>query len=289
MKVFILAKGHANLDSLSFRYGFYFLEDTYLELINATEIIDKNIHEPHKRYAFRASFNLPNNNKNIQGIFILLRDSNTVITVIREGSAFNTEERLSETIKKLREDSDISPDDIVQMYKNNIKDGAQLTKYLGNLIGDKKVKLAQDSADIKINKLSQALKKTAKRAEIAESELEKIKNELERYKGVEKIANIGGETQVLASAKILLKVNTNIMRGPSSCTELVMEDNTKLYMKTSTFDPDFSITNIAKSLEGKKVKTSCWDPKNEPGKWSSKGYFRNVYAFDDDDFIKKWH
>ena len=34
----------------------------------------------------------------------------------------------------------------------------------------------------------------------------------------------------------------------------------------------------------KKVKTSCWDPIREPGKWSSQGYFRNVYELTDDDF-----
>ena len=284
MKVFIKSDAHANLDSLSFRYGFYFVEDTYINLINPTEVTDKKIHESHKRYAFRATFNLPNGNKNLQGIFILLRKDNTVITIIREGKAFNAEEKLSETIKKIREDGDITPDDIVEMYKQNLKDSAQLTTYLGNLIGNKKVKLAQDAADQKINRLAEALKNTANRAKRAELELQTVKDELDRYRNIELEAEKEGDTQVLAKAKVLLEVNENVIRGPSSCTELVMDDNTRLYMKTSTFDPHLTITAIAKSLVGKKVKTSCWDPLNEPGKWSNRGYFRNVYELNDEDF-----
>ena len=68
------------------------------------------------------------------------------------------------------------------------------------------------------------------------------------------------------------------MHRGSSCTELVMEDGTRLYMKTITFDRDLQVTAKAKTLVGRKVKTSCWDPIREPGKWSSQGYFRNVYA-----------
>jgi hypothetical protein len=49
-------------------------------------------------------------------------------------------------------------------------------------------------------------------------------------------------------------------------------------MKTSTFDPNGSVTAHAKTLEGKRVRISCWDPINQPGRWSNEGYFRNVYA-----------
>ena len=47
---------------------------------------------------------------------------------------------------------------------------------------------------------------------------------------------------------------------------------------------DLNITAKAKSLVGKKVKTSCWDPIGETGKWTRQGYFRNIYEvskFDD--------
>jgi hypothetical protein len=64
----------------------------------------------------------------------------------------------------------------------------------------------------------------------------------------------------------------------SSCTVLVMGDGSQRHMKTSTFDPDGSITTKAKSLVGSRIRTTCWDPKGSPGRWSSQGYFRNIYA-----------
>ena len=62
-----------------------------------------------------------------------------------------------------------------------------------------------------------------------------------------------------------------------------MGDGTRLYMKTITFDRGLRVTAKAQKLVGKKVKTSCWDPIREPGKWSSQGYFRNVYELSDND------
>jgi uracil-DNA glycosylase len=87
--------------------------------------------------------------------------------------------------------------------------------------------------------------------------------------------------------KILEAVNTEVNYRGSSCTELVMDDGTRLYMKTATFDKDLSITAKAKSLIGKKVKTSCWDPIGEFGKWSRQGYFRNIYELSDFDYVNE--
>ena len=98
MDVLIKAKEHANLDSFSFRYGFYFSEDTNLKLFNVTEINDNRIRDPEKKLAVRASFNLPGKSKPLQGKFILLKSSNSVVTIIREGGVFKTEELLSEAV-----------------------------------------------------------------------------------------------------------------------------------------------------------------------------------------------
>ena len=106
-----------------------------------------------------------------------------------------------------------------------------------------------------------------------------IQNELDEYNKHERIANMQGSTQTLERVKTLSAVNTAVMHRGSSCTELVMEDGTKLYMKTITFDRDLRVTAKAKTLVGRKVKTSCWDPIRDQGKWSSQGYFRNVYTF----------
>jgi hypothetical protein len=83
---------------------------------------------------------------------------------------------------------------------------------------------------------------------------------------------------VLSDPNDLVSVKEHQMIRGSSCTVLVMGDGSKRHMKTSTFDLDGKITEKAKKLIGTKVRTSCWDPKNAPGKWSRQGYFRNIYT-----------
>lgn len=283
MDVLIKAKEHANLDSFSFRYGFYFSEDTNLKLLNVTEINDERIRDPEKKLAVRASFNLPGKSKPLQGKFILLKSSNSVVTIIREGGVFKTEELLSETLRKLRIDGDITPNDNIEMYKNNIKTHLEVIRHLSEKIGGIKVKKAEDEANLKIEKIAEALRITSQRADNAENRVKEVEEELARYKLQESTANSQGSTQTLQTVKILQDVNEEVPHRGSSCTELVMEDGSRLYMKTSTFDRDLSVTNIAKLLKGKKVKTSCWDPIGQPGKWSSQNYFRNVYELNDED------
>ena len=58
-------------------------------------------------------------------------------------------------------------------------------------------------------------------------------------------------------------------------------------MKTSTFDRDLFITQKAERLIGDAVKITCWDPVHEPGKWSSQGYFRGIYAVDEGQILRK--
>ena len=111
-----------------------------------------------------------------------------------------------------------------------------------------------------------------------------LEEEFEQFSSQQSIANSQGSTETLKKKKILEAVNTEVNNRGSLCTELVMEDGTRLYMKTATFDKDLNITAKAKSLLGRKVKTSCWDPIGETGKWTRQGYFRNIYEvskFDD--------
>ena len=92
----------------------------------------------------------------------------------------------------------------------------------------------------------------------------------------DKAATEGNEV-VMSDAVVLEAVNRDVQRGPSSCTELVLSDGKRWYMKTSTFDSELSITKHAEGLIGRQVRVSSWDPVNQPGKWSSQGYFRNVF------------
>jgi hypothetical protein len=83
---------------------------------------------------------------------------------------------------------------------------------------------------------------------------------------------------ILSEPDALVSIKENqIVRG-SACTVLVMGDGSQRHMKTSTFDPDGAITQKAKTLVGSRIRTTCWDPKGSPGRWSSQGYFRNIYV-----------
>ena len=83
---------------------------------------------------------------------------------------------------------------------------------------------------------------------------------------------------ILSEPNVLVSIKENERVRGSSCTVLVMGDGSQRHMKTSTFDPDGTITQKAKTLVGSRIQTTCWDPKDSPGRWSSQGYFRNIYS-----------
>ncbi|MDA9357588.1 hypothetical protein N9R34_01825 [Candidatus Thioglobus sp.] len=188
IKINIKSEEHANLDSLSFRYGFYFKEDTQITLSECTAI--KNIRDSDIKYAVRASFKLPNNEKKLQGKLILMKDSHILATIIREGGSFNKEELLSETLRKLRKDGDISPDDNVEMFHKGVNNTVDVVRHLSEKIGSQKIEIAMKDAQNKINNLSKALENVSNRAKKAEEENEyltgvAINSELEKEEAYE--------------------------------------------------------------------------------------------------------
>ena len=66
-----------------------------------------------------------------------------------------------------------------------------------------------------------------------------LEEEFEQFSSQQSIANSQGSTETLKKKKILEAVNTEVNNRGSSCTELVMDDGTRLYMKTATFDKRF--------------------------------------------------
>ena len=108
-----------------------------------------------------------------------------------------------------------------------------------------------------------------------------LQDELKQFRIQQSIARTEGYDQTLERMKTLKVVNTNKSLSGSLFTELVMEDEARLHMKTSSFDKDLSITAKAQSLIGRKVKTSSWNPINEPRKWSKHDYFKNIYELSD--------
>lgn len=84
----------------------------------------------------------------------------------------------------------------------------------------------------------------------------------------------------LSLPNVLVRVDENVLVGESSFTVLTFGDGSMRSMKTIFFDRDGSITRKAHTLVGKRVRTTCWDPISEPGKWTRRGYFRNIYELE---------
>ena len=119
-----------------------------------------------------------------------MRDSQNLVTIIREGGIFKTEELLSETLRKLREDGDISADDNVEMFHKGVKNTVDVLKYLSEKIGSQKIEIAINDAQNKINNLSKALENVSNRAKKVEEENEyltgvAINSELEKEEAYE--------------------------------------------------------------------------------------------------------
>ncbi len=105
----------------------------------------------------------------------------------------------------------------------------------------------------------------------------RVKDDEARYKSEEASAKSQKNVATLSVADALVEVRESVLVRGSLCTVLLMSDGRTLHMKTSTFDPDGEITKKARGLIGSRVRTTCWDPISAPGKWSSQGYFRNIY------------
>jgi hypothetical protein len=290
---------HANLDSFPLRYGFTFSKDTRLEIHYDPSTLRPDKNPKYKdRYNIVAKFINPINNKTERGVFYLINNQKSnkyindkVITIIRYSDERETEHHLTEVIRALRNSRDVTTEELIKMHplymNRELSTHADLVKLLVEKKTAEEVLRIQTIADKAIEKFEKLKHKiddlNAVIIDLEEKNIE-IQNELDEYKKQERIANIQGSTQTLEMVKTLEAVNTAVMHRGSSCTELLMEDGTRLYMKTITFDRDLKVTAKAKTLVGRKVKTSCWDPIREPGKWSSQGYFRNVYALSDEDF-----
>jgi len=293
--VVIKQNEHANLDSFPLRYGFVFEKDTQLEIHCDPSTLRPDKNPKYKnRYNVITKFTNPTNNRTERGVFYLINNQNNkfydndkVITVIRYLDEAENEHHLSEVLKSLRISNEITPQDLIKFHPlymtRQLSTHADLIRILAEKKSTKEILKIQSIADQAIQRYEGQITKLNDELITLRNINTEIQNELNEYKIHENKANSEGSTQTLVEAKILVDVHPNVMFGNSSCTQLVMGDGTKLHMKTSTFDKNLKITAKAKLLKGRKVRTSCWDPIKQPGKFSSKGYFRNLYALSDKD------
>ena len=276
IKVIIKAKEHANLDSFPFRYGYLFENDSSL-LIN----VDRKENSKDKdKFIVVGSFKLPNNKEKVHlGKFAIMKNSNKVATVIRPNHDEGSEFTLSKNLRKLREDKFIDSQILIKMYEIGVKTHDEVIKFLSTQLNDGEIKQLSSRVVTQTNKVDD-LKRENRKLKRENKSLELKIKDLESYNTEVQNANNQGSHPNLSDELILDEVLEDVMIGPSSCTQLVMTNGKVFNMKTSTFDPNRVITEKAKTLVGKKVTISCWDPINEPGKWSNQGYFRNIYEIE---------
>lgn len=304
LNVLVIAKEHANCDSLPLRYGIHFTKDSELEL-NEVRLLYKDYQYP-DRFHVDATFTSGMGDKT-SGHFVIGskpgHNGPVVFTVWQHD--LETEMRLSEVMKLLRKSNFIYPEDLLELHplyvSGKLSSHADLVYQLSLKVSAEQIaemEMAARDASERADKAIAELKKSKQEVEHARkialeatyvvdqlevqnntlsSRVNDLESELERYKVEQVQARKERSEATLSSADTLIEVKeTQIYRG-SSCTILIMGDGTQRHMKTSTFDQSGAVTQKALSLVGRRVRTSCWDPIGQPGKWSSQGYFRNLY------------
>ena len=158
IQVRIPVNGHANLDSFPFRFGYSFPQETLLTIRDWERIRDETVHDPNHRKVVKGSFTLPSDGKEYKAKFVLLKDDNTVVTVIRTDEFLQAEHKLSECVRGFREEGHISVSDIVEMYKQGIKTMKEVTFFLGKTLSNDQIQAVEQAAQLKINKIEQTVK-----------------------------------------------------------------------------------------------------------------------------------
>jgi len=123
-----------------------------------------------------------------------------------------------------------------------------------------------------VNEIAEDLKDKMLRVE---SEKKLQKNEKDE------VESSGKNAVNLVESDILVKVETLQYNGHREglgnlCTRLTFENGSHKYMKLSTWDQSGQVTEKAKTLIGKHVTTTCWNPVGT-FKWTDMGYFKNIY------------
>lgn len=115
---------------------------------------------------------------------------------------------------------------------------------------------------------------------VLEGENKRLLEENERLKREKAQANAKGKQVTEHQGLILKSVETDIIIGNHLNTVLHFENGSRKTIKVITWDKDLSVTKKAQSLIGRRVMTTCWDPKDRPGIFSNMGYFNNIYEVD---------
>ena len=193
IKVHIHANEHANLDSFPLRYGFYYKENTILDLYNCTNWSEKYKGEENEQTLVDANFLDPNENEK-EGHFVLFNKNMQhpkVGTVWSRDTS--TEYMLSEHLKELRKKNEVNQDYLVEIHPYYLNGEANS---VAGLIATIK-KITEENAKDKIQKA---------RLEIPEetvSEISQLKNTVktQNIKITELIEKIQKESLIIEEAR----------------------------------------------------------------------------------------
>ena len=287
IQALVYAGNHANLDSLPLRYGFYFQTDSLLQL----KI--KSAGQPSSkpgRTVYFVEFENPETLQLCTGYAVLTdhkEKGHPVLVSIWSGDT-QTEHYLSHVIMCLRKAGEFDSEWLKNkhpLYVNgSLRTHAHLVQHLTAdhvITSVQEIKNQTEEVIAKVNAEQKAAQEHIAKLQQEVSDSKAERNQYMRLieqQNIERAsATSRGSRVAIDDGLTLTSVEKNVLHRGSSCTILTLSDGSKRYMKTSTFDKDGLVTSQAEELIGKQVRITHWDPVNEPGKWSSQGYFRGIY------------
>ena len=193
---------------------------------------------------------------------------NPLITLAMHGEPISPKAVVADMHNDFLKDPGINPTVLLNRLKNNSEKDAELLLLEAERWKDTAT-AEHERNQILDNEILQ-LKK----------DKERIESENERLKLEKAQANAKGKQVTEHQGLILKFVETDIIIGNHLNTVLHFENGSRKTIKVITWDKDLSVTKKAQSLIGRRVMTTCWDPKDRPGIFSNMGYFNNIYEVD---------
>ena len=188
-----------------------------------------------------------------------------LVTIALKGEAISPREVVKEMHPEFVKNPGINPVVLINRLKNIAEEDANKLLEYAESWKDQAVAERQRVANLEEEKKQ------------LEDEKKQLEEEVKRLEEEKARASATDEEVIADLAKVLESVETDVMLGGNANTVLTFEDGSTKIMKVVTWDKDLAVTRKAKSLVGRRVTTTCWDPVSEPGRWSKNGYFRNIY------------
>ncbi|QJT27961.1 hypothetical protein E4185_19215 [Aeromonas media] len=298
LQVLVTKNGHCNLDSFPLRFGFKYDEDTTIEISNAFAI---NIDNKSERIKYEGSIKCPATGRRVRGYFIVQESKEGFPSKLVTAWRFNdsVEFYLSEVLKSLRKAGVISSEWLLRNHalyiSGKLRTHKELVEILSKEMSFSEIEKIRTETEKTISSYEKKLEefnvirqravdeaaREKDRADKLSEKIDILNNKLNALINSEmKDAYESGNNLHVTNTSRLVRVNEGVLYNGSYCTSIVLDTGEHWYMKTSIFDRLGRITEKAKTLIGREVKVTSWDPIREPGKWSSKFYFRNIYAID---------